>query len=241
MRTAVKLQAIAAIVVCVALIAGPAGARGHRPRRLPDPPMHFCDHVRVDVEALAHRGGGVPGFWYWRQGTDPSGVNGPLHYPYATGTFGESYSVSLNDKCSPHAASFILGMVYNDVVERGAVRPTDNTVLRSPTVGYICEVHNARFGAAPAFFPFFSADCRMPVGTKVIHFRVAPDLHLPPQLHYDGPADANSSHVSHEPMSPGQLPGATAPPYLAGAPNPNGGATCPRPKPGHRRAPCSHK
>jgi hypothetical protein len=173
-------------------------------------------------------------------GTDPSGVNGPLHYPYATGTLGASYSVSLNRRCSPGAASFILGMVYNDVVEHGAVRPAANTVMHS-VAGYVCDVANARFGSAPTFFPFFRADCRMPVGDSIIHFRVAPDLRLRPRLHFDGPADANSSHVSHEPMSPGQLPSATAPPWLAGVPNPNSGSACPRPKPGHRRRPCPRR
>ncbi len=104
--------------------------------------------------------------------------------------------------------------------------------------GYVCEVHKARFGTAPAFFPFFSADCRLASQGRVVRWRVAPDLHLPPKLHDDGPADANSSHVSHEPMSPGQLPGASAPPYLSAAPNPSGPAGCPRPKPGSR--PCQH-
>ncbi len=72
-------------------------------------------------------------------------------------------------------------MVYDDVVEHGAVKPAANTLLRSRN-GYVCDVQNARFGPAPAYFPFFKADCRMPIGTKVIHFAVAPDLHLPPQL-----------------------------------------------------------
>ncbi len=82
MRTV--LIRLAATTMIATAVAVPAGARGHRPRRLPEPPIRFCDHVKADVEALARRGGGVPGFWYWRMGPDRT-VAGPLHYPTRPG------------------------------------------------------------------------------------------------------------------------------------------------------------